>query len=198
MLPNLERFYVVSSRLKHIFRRNFFHLRKLKFLDLRFNELVVIPDDGFIDLFDLELLNLSGNLIKKLPSNFLISNIHLQYFEAGDNEITEFNDEIFHHNLHVAEFLMHNNRLKRIEINLWKFRQLEFVDFRGNECINAMYYKGHPNYSVLRQLQKEIIENCTMTAQLKQLNYRSSIEGDELCEKLALPSTKKCRTGEKS
>lgn len=202
VFQNLERFRVVSSRLKKISRWNFFGLRNLKTLDLRFNELQIVPDDAFLDLFNIEELNLSGNLIRKLPSNAFVSNMNMRYFDASYNEIKEFNDEMFSHNFQeLREILLHNNKIRKIQTNLQKFREVEFVDLRKNECTDSLFFKDHPDYPLLSEYQAEIKINCTKKETAIALpagtDYESNIlENESLCERLALPLTKRCRTKE--
>ena len=58
----------------------------LKYLDLRGNQIVTIPN---LDtrLRDLEILNISKNKIQELPDEFLISMPSLRILDASRNEI---------------------------------------------------------------------------------------------------------------
>lgn len=127
MFPSLKRFYVASSRLKFVARKNFIRLNKLTTLDLRFNELESIPNDAFLDLFNLEVLTISGNLIKILPTNAFVSLMDLRYFDTSDNEINAFDDEIFSQNSKLEEIVLENNRIMKIKSTFQKFSDIGFI-----------------------------------------------------------------------
>jgi Leucine-rich repeat (LRR) protein len=162
MFPKLERFYVASSRLKYIFRKNFVGFNKLKTLDLRYNEIESLSTDAFLDLFNLEVLTISGNFIKKLPTNAFVSLMDLKYFDASDNEIEEFDDEVFSLSLQLEEILLDNNKINSIKANFRKLKSVGFIDLRDNECIDSFFLRDHPGYPSIYEFQKEINSNCTI------------------------------------
>lgn len=196
MFPNLERFNVASSRVKFVFRKNFVGFKKLRTLDLRFNEIEVLPDDVFIDLFDLEVLTISGNLIKKLLSMAFVSMMELRYFDASDNEIVEFNDEIILMSLKLEEILLKNNEIKKIKTSFERFDRIGFIDLRGNKCTTAFYLRDQPNYTSITIFQKEIDRNCTKADRMIQLPAGTRIERSilqwDICPRLMLPTNMFC------
>lgn len=196
MFPRLQRFYVASSRLKFIARKNFIGLNQLKSLDLRFNELESIPSDAFLDLFNLEVLTISGNLIKKLPLNAFVSLMDLRYFDASDNEIKAFDDEIFSQSLKLEEILLENNKIKKIKSRFYKFRDIGFIDLRYNECIDSFFLRDHPDYPLIFEFQHEIDSNCTKPAPSIQLpagtNFERNILQWDICPRLMVPMNMLC------
>ena len=195
IFPNLERFYVASSRLKFISRKNFIGFNKLKNLDLRFNEIEAIPEDAFIDLFNLEVLTVSGNLIKELPMNAFISMMELRYFDASDNEIKEFDDEIFSQSSKLAEILLENNKITNIKSRFQKFN-IGFIDLRDNVCIDSVFLRDHPGYPLVFQFQEEINRNCSKAKTLINLPAGTQIERRvlewDICPRLMLPMNMLC------
>lgn len=196
LFQRLERFYVVSSRVKFIRRRNFIGLKHLKSLDLRYNEIQSIPEDAFVDLFNLEVLTISGNLIKKLPTNALVSMMNLRYFDASDNEIKAFDDEIFSQNLALQEILLENNQIKGINANFLKLNDIGFIDLRDNVCINSFYLRDYPDYPSISEFQAEININCTAPGTMIQQpagtrSERSVLQWD-ICPRLLLPMNMLC------
>lgn len=196
LFPNLERFYVASSRLKFISRKNFIGLNKLKNLDLRFNEIETIPDDAFIDLFNLEVLTMSGNLIKKLPTNAFVSMMELRYFDASDNEIKEFDDEIFLQSTKLEEILLENNKIKNINSAFLRFNDIGFIDLRNNACVDSVFLRDHPGYPLISDFQEEINRNCSKTQTLITLPIGTMIERNvlewDICPRLMLPMNMLC------
>jgi Leucine-rich repeat (LRR) protein len=193
MFPKLERFYVASSRLKHVFRKNFIGFKNLKHLDLRYNDIESIPDDAFIDLFNLEVLTLSGNSIKKLPSNAFVSMMELRYFDASDNEISEFNDEMFSTNSKLEEILLENNQIKNIKSNFSKFKSIGFIDLRDNSCVSSFYLRDHPDYPLISEFQQEVNSNCTKKEEPKyKLAYIKKILQWDICPRINLPMNMLC------
>jgi hypothetical protein len=200
IFPNLHHFYIPSSRILKVTRRNFAGMMDLHTLDLRFNELESLDNDVFLDLFNLEILSLSGNFIKKLPSNAFLNLHSLRYFDVSDNDIALFDDEILSTNLELEEVLLDHNRIKSVRANFERFRDIGFIDLRGNVCIDTLYLKDHPDYPLLFELQEEINYNCTKrerrdikilpgTADLK------NVLSWEICSQLRLPTTgKMCLT----
>lgn len=197
MFPNLERFNVASSRVKFVFRKNFVGFKKLRTLDLRFNEIEVLPDDVFIDLFELEVLTISGNLIKKLPSMAFVSMMELRYFDGSDNEIMEFDDEIFSLSLKLEEILLKNNEINLIKASFGRFSRLEFIDLRDNVCTSAIYLRDQPDYHSVANFQDEIDKNCTRRIdKMIQLPTGTRIERSilqwDICPRLMLPTNMFC------
>lgn len=197
MFAKLERFYVASSRLKFISRKNFIGFNKLKNLDLRFNEIEAIPDDAFIDLFSLEVLTLSGNLIKKLPNNFaFVSMMELRYFDASDNEIREFDDEIFSLNPKLEEILLENNKIKTIKSRFQKFNSIGFIDLKSNACVDSVFLRDHLGYPLISEFQNEINRNCSKAETPINLPAGTIIERKvlewDICPRLMLPMNMLC------
>lgn len=193
---NLERFYVASSRLKFISRKNFIGFNKLKNLDLRFNEIETIPDDAFIDLFNLEVLTISGNLIKKLPMNAFVSTMELRYFDASDNEVKEFDDEIFSQSSKLEEILLENNRIKHIKSKFQKFNNVGFIDLRNNLCTDMVFLRDHPGYPLIFEFQQKLNQNCSKVEATIALPPGTKIERKvlewDMCPRLMLPMNMLC------
>lgn len=196
MFPNLERFNVASSGVKFIFRKNFVGFKKLRTLDLRFNEIEVLQDDVFVDLFDLEVLTISGNVIKVLPSMAFVSMMELRYFDASDNEITEFDDNIFPIAQKLEEVLLENNKIRTIRSNFGRFNRIGFIDLRDNECISAFYLRDQSESLSIKSFQKEVDRNCTKADTSVQLPASKRIERSSLhwdiCPRLMLPTKILC------
>lgn len=196
IFPHLERFYVASSRLKFISRKNFIGFKKLKTLDLRYNEIESIPDDAFLDLFNVEVLTISGNLIKKLPLNAFVSMMELKYFDASDNEIKEFDDEMLSQNSQLEEILLENNKIKRIQSNFAKFKDIGFIDLRDNDCIDSFYLRDPPDYPTIFEFQEGINSSCITNASAIQLPAGTKMEHKilqwDICPRLMLPINMMC------
>lgn len=196
IFPSLKRFYVASSRLKFITRKNFRGFNKLKILDLRFNELESIPVDVFLDLFTLEVLTISGNLIKKLPLNAFVSLMELRFFDASDNEIESFDDETLSHSSKLQEILLENNKIKKINSKFQKFNSIGFIDLRDNECTDSLFLRDHPDYPLIFDFQNEIDTNCTKFLQQLQLpigtKYERKILQWDICPRLMHPMNMLC------
>ncbi|KAG5679756.1 hypothetical protein PVAND_009296 [Polypedilum vanderplanki] len=197
--PNLFHLYIPSSRIQIIRRRNFVGMMNLHTLDLRYNEIEILDNDVFLDLFNLKILALSGNFLKKLPSNAFLNLHNLRYFDVSDNDISFFDDEILSTNLELEEILLDHNRIRNIKTNFEKFKDIGFIDLRGNVCIDTLYLKDHPDYPMLFELQEEINYNCTKndsrdikipsgTADLK------SVLSWEICSQLRLPTNESTTT----
>lgn len=202
--PNLLHLYVPSSRIKFINRRNFIGMMDLHTLDVRYNEIETLPNDVFLDLFKLEILSLSGNFLKRLPPNAFINLHNLRYIDVSDNEISIFNDEILSSNLELEEILFDHNRIKSIKANFERFKNIGFIDLRGNLCIDTLYLKDHPDYPLLFEFQEEINYNCTqrVSRDIKLLEGTADVKLNwDLCSKLRLPanlmSGKMCLTERK-
>lgn len=196
MFPYLERFYVASSRLKFISRKNFVGFKHLKSLDLRFNEIESLPPDAFLDLFELESLTISGNLIKDLPTNAFVSMMELRYFDAGDNEIRHFDDEMFVHNPKLEEILLENNKIRSIKSNFPSFNHIGFIDLRDNVCIDSLFLRDHPDYPLISDFQKDINSNCTSQKRRLKLPAGSKSEHKilqwDICPRLMMPMNMLC------
>jgi hypothetical protein len=199
--PNLFHLYAPSSRIQSVRRRNFIGMMDLHTLDLRYNEIETLNNDVFLDLFNLEILSLSGNFIKKLPSNAFLNLHSLRYFDVSDNDIALFDDEILS-NLELEEILLDHNQIKNVRANFERFKDIGFIDLRGNNCIDTLYLKDHPDYPLLFELQEEINYNCTKreSRDIKLLpgSDLQNVLSWEICSQLKLPTHgKMCLTERK-
>lgn len=201
VFPNLRHLYVPSSRMRFLNRRNFVGMTELYTLDVRYNEIESLPNDVFLDLFNLEVLSISGNYLKRLPPTLFINLHSLRYLDVSDNEISVFDDEILSSNVELEEILLEHNRIKSIKANFERFKDVGFIDLRGNVCIDTLYLKDHPDYPLLFEFQEEINYNCTQrySRDIKLLAGTAETELSwELCSKLKLPpnmmSGKMCLT----
>lgn len=161
IFPNLKHYYVPSTRIQFISRKNFAGMTNLVTLDLRFNEIEFLPNDTFLDLFSLEILSMGGNFIKKLPPNIFSNMLNLRFLDISDNELLFFDDEILSTNMELEEILLNHNRVRAINSNFEKFKDIGFIDLRGNVCIDTLYLRDHPDFPLLFEFQEEINYNCT-------------------------------------
>lgn len=197
--PNLHHLYVPSSRVRFVTRKNFAGMASLATLDLRFNEIEFLPNDTFLDLFSLEILSLGGNFLRKLPSNAFSSLLNLRFLDVSDNELTLFDDEIFSTNIELEEILLNHNRIRAINSNFEKFKNIGFIDLRGNVCIDTLYLKDHPEFPLLFEFQEEINYNCTRRSprdvpKLLPGTQIKNVLSWEICSHLIPNSGKMCLT----
>lgn len=192
--PNLLHLYVPSSRVQFVTRRNFVGMTNLVTLDLRFNEIEFLPNDTFLDLFSLEILSLGGNFLKKLPTNVFSNMLNLRFLDLSDNELLFMDDEMLSTNTELEEILLNHNRIRAINSNFEKFKDIGFIDLRGNICIDTLFLRDHPEFPLLFEFQEEINYNCTRRnpRELPKLLPGTQLNW-EICSHLA-SSNKMCLT----
>lgn len=197
--PNLLHLYMPSSRVQFVSRKIFAGMTHLVTLDLRFNEIEFLPNDTFLDLFSLEILSLGGNFIKKLQPNIFSNMLKLRFCDFSDNELLFFEDEILSMNMELEEILLNHNRLRAINSNFEKFKDIGFIDLRGNVCIDTLFLRDHPDFPLLFEFQEEINYNCTRRSpreipKLLPGTQIKSILSWEMCSHLKPNSEKMCLT----
>lgn len=197
--PNLLHLYVPSSRVQYVARKNFIGMTNLVTLDLRFNEIEYFANDTFLDLFSLEILSLGGNFLKKLPLNTFYSMLNLRFLDVSDNELLFFHDEILSTNTKLEEILLNHNRLRAINSNFEKFKDIGFIDLRGNVCIDTLYLRDHPDFPLLFEFQEEVNYNCTRRSprEVPKLLPGTQIKNVlswEICSHIVPSSGKMCLT----
>lgn len=197
--PHLQHLYVPSSRVQFVSRKNFAGMSGLVTLDLRFNEIEFFAADTFLDLFSLEILSLGGNFLKKIPSNVFSNMLNLRFLDLSDNELVLFDDEILSTNAEMEEILLNHNRIRAINSNFERFKDIGFIDLRGNLCIDTLYLRDHPEFPLLFEFQEEINYNCTRrnSREVPKLLPGTQIKNElswEICSHLIPSSGKMCLT----
>ncbi|CAH1714632.1 unnamed protein product [Chironomus riparius] len=137
--PNLQRFIITKSRLRHIEWRDFRNMKNLKVLSLNENKIERISQCAFQYLENLESISLDGNQIKALNERHFMNLPNLVTVSANDNSITELETDLFQNNLKLKDILFRNNQLKAIRINFRQLRSLGMVDLQSNKCISIKF-----------------------------------------------------------
>lgn len=90
-LPYLEVLEMVSCGIHEIYAKTFATQKKLKHLNLEYNEITVLEKDLFISNKNLEAINLRGNKITVLENDLFKSNKKLKAVDLQENSLTQIN-----------------------------------------------------------------------------------------------------------
>lgn len=163
--PSLKQLEMISSKLKFIRRSNFAQMKNLLDLRLDDNEIEIIFSDTFWDLKKLQWLSISGNRIKALTEGLTMTMPELMWFTANDNEIQVFDEKCFRHNKKLELVSLQSNLLRKIRFHLRKFKDLAFVDMRGNLCIDE-YFRRSEKLFGLSEFQTKLYSDCSLKEEL--------------------------------
>lgn len=131
--PNLEELIVCNSSLEIIHSFYFDNMRRVQFIDVSFNQIIVIEKRSFKDLFYLKYLLLGNNKIETLERDLFTSMVNLKNLDLAHNRISE---------LHPTTFQISGG--KQLETNLL-----------SNVCLNENYEAKD-----FVQLEDDIISFC--------------------------------------
>lgn len=137
--PNLQRFIITKSRLRHIEWRDFRNMKNLKVMSLNENKIERLSLCAFQYLENLESISLDGNQITSLHERHFMNLPNLVTISANDNSITELEHDLFQNNLKLKDILFRNNEITAIKINFRQLRSLGMVDFQSNKCISIKF-----------------------------------------------------------
>lgn len=155
---NLLRFEVLNSNLFSINRDNFFGMSDLTDLMLDFNEIENLSVDTFYDLKSLEFLSMNKNRILRLSDEIFIANSKLKWISFENNLIQKLTTKVFEKNSNLEILNFKKNQLKEICIEFVFLESLNFIDLRGNLCVDEIIekVKGQEFYEII----EEKIEKC--------------------------------------
>lgn len=140
LFPNLEKLLVSDDNrnlgLKAISRTNFKNMQKLKYINLRSNELDTIDEDSLHELPLLTTFIIKKNKIRMLHRNTFARNPKLVRVDVMSNELEYLHGDLFKSNLLLQEAQFSDNKLTKIYIDFTQFKHIKKIDFRTNVCIN--------------------------------------------------------------
>lgn len=96
----------------------------------------------------------------------------LRILYIANNEVEQLSDDLFEFNAELVVFVAANNSLKSIGSNIFTaLTNLEYVDFRGNICIN----EEAENASEMTEISHRFKKNCSIS---KVLEPMTTCQGD--------------------
>jgi Leucine-rich repeat (LRR) protein len=126
----LERLYLNDNQIKVINPNSFNYLSKLRFLDLKNNLIVYLPEDAFSRNDQLEEIDLQNNRINLIDSNAFNILPKLQYLYLNNNSLTEVSGNMFSYVNNSLDVRLNNNKISKIKSSF--FTKLRFLDSRDN------------------------------------------------------------------
>lgn len=166
-LFKLQEIDLKSNSIRTIASSAFKDNSKLEFLTLTENKLTYISADLFEPLPNLKLLLLNNNRIRFFYPNTFKNLINVRNFNAGGNDIKYLYPGTFDSLVSLKDFSLAYNQLQVIDENLFKnskqiesiwlefnaikainytmfddLKDLDYVDLKGNRCINDLFYKN--------------------------------------------------------
>jgi Leucine-rich repeat (LRR) protein len=159
IFPNLRILYVQSCKIKALSRKNFRGLNELATMSLTENEIAFIDEDTFYDVPKLYSLRVNGNRLKTVPLNLFVNSPRLQHFIFAGNLIEELDgDQLFRNSPNLRSIDLEDNQLRKVKVNLAKFKELVKVDLENNKCVHARFGKG--STKTIAELQEIINTSC--------------------------------------
>lgn len=178
--PELIAISIKNCSVKNLYAKPFKNLRKLQILLVKENEIEYVPGDAFKDLIKLEHLELKNNKIQflsanvfssltnleslllrynsieKLPEQIFAPLTNLKNISFGSNLISEVPKNMFKHNLKLEHIWFDNNKIVSISASFFdNFRNLLYVDLKGNVCINKPY-----RADTFANMKTDLMESC--------------------------------------
>ena len=135
-MRHLERLSLSHNRIADIKTDAFFHLEKLRKLELNMNELTVIRKGIFAGLVELQLLNLSGNHIHTIEKDSFEDLKKLSKFDLKDNGLVRLSADMFKGLNSLFELCLARNRIKEIEPGSFRsLHRLRLLDLGRNRLM---------------------------------------------------------------
>lgn len=143
---SLEELNLKSNRLSRLSRKTFIHLKKLKSLDLSYNNFMdrhpansSYPIKPLNKLFfgafgdsSLENLALAGNNLKWIPEKMLRQLVELKYLNLASNNIKNIQSELMN-NCNLEYLNINNNRIDFIQSDAFRnLKKLKYLNLGSN------------------------------------------------------------------
>lgn len=152
----LEYLRLDSNRIKYIGADLFKSLHNLKELILDHNQIRYIAPSAFDSLTKVQELNMGMNEIKYLGANTFKTMINLQNISLSFNELEVVDENLLKFNVKLENIWLEHNDIKIVNYEMFVgMKNLDYVDFTGNICLND-------NYSVdaFNDLKGNITASC--------------------------------------
>lgn len=178
--PELIAISIRNCSVKNLYAKPFKNLRKLQILLVKETQIEYVPGDAFSDLINLEHLELKNNKIEFLSANCFHSLTNLESLLLRYNSIEKLSDQvfapltnlknisfggnllsdvpknIFRNNLKLEHIWFDNNKIISISAFFFdKFRDLHYVDLKGNICLTKHYHVGS-----FDSMKAALMESC--------------------------------------
>ncbi|KAG5671375.1 hypothetical protein PVAND_001576 [Polypedilum vanderplanki] len=155
MFPNIVNLWIASSPIENIYQSDFEEGSDIEVFAMRTTKITHLPADIFKNLNKLEEVYMYSNNLKIIDENAFRASPKLTLVHFHDNKI-EYLPHIFRYNTFLKEFVVRNNKLKIIDVDMLSgLGNLKSLDFRLNLCINMV---APPN--LLSTIIEKIKENC--------------------------------------
>jgi Leucine-rich repeat (LRR) protein len=125
----LERIYLNDNKIAVINPNSFNYLLKLRYLNLKNNLIVYLPEDAFSGNYQLEEIILENNRINVIESNAFNILPKLQYLTLSNNKLTEVSENMFTDVNNSLDIRLNNNKISKIKSI---FKKLRYLDSRYN------------------------------------------------------------------
>lgn len=112
----------------------------------------------------LTAISFSQSKLKAIGKSDIRPFNNLRILYIANNEVEQLSDDLFEFNTELQAFVATNNSLKSIGSNiLTPLAKLEYVDLRGNVCIN----EAAESASQISKISQHFIKNCSISNQLE-------------------------------
>lgn len=152
----LEYLRLDYNRIKYIGADLFKSLHNLKELILDHNQIRYIAPNAFESLTKVQELNLGMNEIKYLGENTFKTMTNLQNISLSFNELEVVDEDLLKFNVELENIWFEQNDIKTVNFEMFVgMKNLDFVDFTGNICLNDNYSSDRFN-----DLKGNITDRC--------------------------------------
>lgn len=165
-LSKLESFLLNAQRL------NFFNVRtlernnKLKTVAISATELILLYENVFRYNVALESVSVDNNLVETIREGTFRNNLKLVEVSLSSNKLKIIPANLFKNNTLLNGLNFGDNNLEKIKIDFTKMKNIKYINFDGNDCINDNYSKQDNlefgvTFNDLTQFQKLIKDKCS-------------------------------------
>ena len=153
----LEYLRLDSNRIKYIGADLFKPLNNLKELILDHNQIRYVAPNAFESLTKVQELNMGFNEIKFLEANTFKTMINLQNISLSFNELEVVDENLLKFNVKVENIWFEQNDIKTVNYEMFVgMKNLDYVDFTGNICLNDNYSSDRFN-----DLKGNVTDSCS-------------------------------------
>lgn len=161
ILPNLEKFAVVDSKLSELQQNDFKGLTKLDEIKIERNNISLIEKGVFDEIPQLKNLHLANNNIKSLPENVFAKLTRLEILNLTANKIAIFSANFLPTRPAIKEIYLQHNELEIIDAKIIKLlRRVDLIDLKNNPCIDILFRKITADKS-LKNIYDDVDFQCS-------------------------------------
>lgn len=135
--------------------------------------------ENFIGIMSVLVIKNTG--LRKVSKQNLVNFTKLIYLDLSYNQIEILEHDLFIENKHLITIILNSNKIRVVEEKIFNFlNNLNFTDFRNNECYSGMADNKQKSALIIKEIEAVCLnynlklwnQICDASVQQAQINYQ--------------------------